>query len=42
MKYKEEVILCEGGEALEHIAQKSCGSAKKFKIRLDGYLVKRN
>ena len=25
MRYKEEILYCEGGEALEQVAQRSCG-----------------
>jgi len=25
MKYKEEILPCEGGEALAQVAQRSCG-----------------
>lgn len=42
MRYKEEVIFCENGEELEQVAQRSYGSTEELKIRLDGYLAKRN
>ena len=25
MRYKKEILYCEGGEALEYVAQRSCG-----------------
>jgi len=40
MRYKEEILSCEGGEALEQVAQRSCGCPvpAASKARLDGAL----
>jgi len=40
IREKEEILYCEGGEAQEQVAQRSCGcpSLEVSKVRLDGAL----